>query len=313
MRRSLRWLILGMAPLALLVTLPTTTWAAATPGTLTARIQSAPEATAVKIERLPDSNVFTITASTPDATVLKTINAGTAIEIEVDDVSHPTQITRIDRISVSVGTKQRVLALGISFLVLLGLATAATRAHPLRFLIGLDNRYSNSQSQMVLWFGALAVIYAATVVLRIIYLDWNFVGGVGVTANVIALTGLSALSFGGAKVITTQKTTPDSSNPPQSSPAQLLQPQKTTAPEPNMITDLFQNDRGNADFGDFQMILITLTAVLIYLVSCFVFLGDLWPQQSVTLPDVDTTLLSAFGLGQGAYLIKKAAAKPGEG
>jgi hypothetical protein len=26
----------------------------------------------------------------------------------------------------------------------------------------------------------------------------------------------------------------------------------------------------------------------------------------VTLPDVDTTILSAFGLGQGAYLAKKA-------
>jgi hypothetical protein len=30
-------------------------------------------------------------------------------------------------------------------------------------------------------------------------------------------------------------------------------------------------------------------------------------RRHVTFPDVDTTLLSGFGLGQGAYLIKKMA------
>jgi len=33
----------------------------------------------------------------------------------------------------------------------------------------------------------------------------------------------------------------------------------------------------------------------------------------MTLPDVDTTLLSGFGIGQGAYLIKKLAAPLGKG
>jgi hypothetical protein len=216
-------------------------------------------------------------------------------------------------IGVPVGAYPRVIAIGVSFLVLLLLATVATRGKPLRFLVGLDNRYSNSQCQIVLWFGLLAVIYVSAVALRIVYLDSNFIGGVGVTANVIALTGLSALSFGGAKVITTQKT----SSAPQTGvlniPSQLLRPQKTPALGPHLLTDLFQNDRGDADFGDFQMILVTLAAVAIYFSSAFVFLGTLWPDQTITLPDLDTTLLSAFGLGQGAYLIKKAAMKPGEG
>jgi hypothetical protein len=166
----------------------------------------------------------------------------------------------------------------------------------------------------VLWFGLLAVIYVSAVALRIVYLDCNFIGGVGITANVIALTGLSALTFGGAKVITTQKTTPSMpATGTMNIPSQLLRPQKTPAARPNLLTDLFQNDRGDADFGDFQMILVTLAAVGIYFSSAFVFLGNLWPDKTITLPDLDTTLLSAFGLGQGAYLVKKAAMKPGEG
>lgn len=61
------------------------------------------------------------------------------------------------------------------------------------------------------------------------------------------------------------------------------------------------------------MLLVTLTAVAIFLISCFIYLSDLWPKHLITLPDVDTTLLSAFGVGQGAYLLKKAASDPGKG
>jgi hypothetical protein len=255
-----------------------------------------------------------VTVAAAYATLAKTSSPETAVEVEVDDAVHPTAIMRIDKIAIHVGAYQRVLALGGSFVTLLLLAVLATRGNPLRFLIGLDNRYSNSQCQLVLWFGALAVIYVSAVVLRIVYLGWEFVGGVEATANVIALTGLSALSFGGAKVITTQKTTSDSGpGVAQSIPGQLLQPRKTAALNPNLLTDLLQHDRGDADFGDFQMILVTLTAAGVYLISCFVFLGDLWPDRSVTLPDIDTVLLSTFGVGQGAYLVKKAAMKPGEG
>ena len=42
-------------------------------------------------------------------------------------------------------------------------------------------------------------------------------------------------------------------------------------------------------------------------------MGELKLATQVTLPDVDTTLLASFGIGHGAYLIKKAALKPGEG
>ena len=285
------------------------------PTALKVRIRSSsPDGGVVKIERLPDSAVYSVTVPVAYADIVKASTPERALEVEVDDAVHPTAITRIEKIATHVGAYQRILALGGSFITLLLLATLATRGNPLRFLIGLDNRYSNSQCQLVLWFGALAVIYVSAVVLRIVYLGWDFVGGVGATANVIALTGLSALSFGGAKVITTQKSSPDATScVTQNIPGQLLQQRKSVALSPNLLTDLFQNDRGDADFGDFQMILVTLAAVGVYLISCFVFLGDLWVEQSVTLPDIDTVLLSTFGVGQGAYLIKKAAMKPGEG
>jgi len=79
------------------------------------------------------------------------------------------------------------------------------------------------------------------------------------------------------------------------------------------MRDLVTNDSGQADFGDFQMILITAAAVVIFLLSACYFLGMLSFETNVTLPDIDTTLLSTFGLGQGAYLLKKAALKLGDG
>jgi hypothetical protein len=78
------------------------------------------------------------------------------------------------------------------------------------------------------------------------------------------------------------------------------------------FSDLFQNDAETFDLGDTQMVLITLLVIMLFLVSGVSFLHDVALQATVTLPDVDTTLLSAFGLGQGAYLFKKAAGNPGE-
>ncbi|HEY4920066.1 MAG TPA: hypothetical protein VII40_08185, partial [Xanthobacteraceae bacterium] len=81
---------------------------------------------------------------------------------------------------------------------------------------------------------------------------------------------------------------------------------------PNILTDLFTNDYGQVDIGDFQMAFITLIAAVIFVLQGFDFLGDI-PQGVTQLPDVDSTLLSTFGIGQGAYLIKKMASNVGEG
>jgi hypothetical protein len=106
---------------------------------------------------------------------------------------------------------------------------------------------------------------------------------------------MSALTFGGAKGITANKLA-------AIGPAVV----KPAAAAPNFFRDLTQNDVGQFDFGDFQMLVITLIAAVSYVLLVFHFLANVEYLQVVNLPDVDTTILATFGLGQGAYLTKKA-------
>jgi hypothetical protein len=45
----------------------------------------------------------------------------------------------------------------------------------------------------------------------------------------------------------------------------------------------------------------------LFALAAFHSFGRLTLASSAMLPDVDTTLLTGFGVGQGAYLFKKAA------
>jgi hypothetical protein len=51
--------------------------------------------------------------------------------------------------------------------------------------------------------------------------------------------------------------------------------------------------------------------VATYIVLIFNFFGHVEYSKLITLPDVDTTILATFGLGQGAYLTKKAVGNVG--
>ena len=224
------------------------------------------------------------------------------IKVDVDDPADPKTVLEVKTVSRPVSVLARVLALGAALAILLLIAAALTGWKPQRFIIGVDERYSNSQTQLVFWFGAVASVYAAAVALRIVILGWDYIGGVGIGENLMLLTGLSAFSFGGAKVIAASKAAAD----PNAT-------QRSNTNSPNALKDLVQNDDGRADIGDLQMILVTLAAVAIFGLSAFKSLGALAMDAQVTLPDVDSTLLAGFGLGQGAYLVKKAALPLGTG
>lgn len=277
----------------------------AVPGTIQAQIICT-TASGAQIQILSDtpSKAFSLSATSDDRAKLALAKGGDKAKLEVDDVTAPTKITKVDQVTRDVGWWPVTLAMAGTFVALLVVATLVTKGKPRNFVLGADRRYSNSQCQLALWFTAVATAYAAAVILRLSALDWQFIGGVGVTNNVIALTGLSALSFGGAKAITGQKV---------ADAAATGQAVKIVAAKPNLLTDLVQNDNGQADIGDFQMILISLVAVTIFLLASARFLMTMPVAAVITLPDVDTTLLSAFGLGQGAYLFKKAASAPGAG
>jgi len=99
----------------------------------------------------------------------------------------------------------RLLVFAACAFSLLGLAAAVTRGAPLKFIVGMDNRYSNSKFQVALWFWILFSTYLTVVVLRVVYAGWDFFGGVNIPQNLLVLSGLSVLTYGGAKAITTAK------------------------------------------------------------------------------------------------------------
>jgi hypothetical protein len=300
---------------------------------------------------------------------LSGVRAGDKATVVVDSVEQPTAVLSLVEVTRSASVYARTLALGGSLAAILGAAAVAARWNPRRFLIGMDNRYSNSQVQLAFWFAAVAMAYAAAVVLR-----WHwaggFIGGVSIPNNLIGLTGLSALSFGGAKIITTQKVAaakdnadtkaaaaaeaqavadanaatsrnaaatesvkPDDkdakaaaaiaaanaasakakSDAAAKAAADAATTNVKTRGTPNFLKDLVQNDHDQPDLGDFQMILIAFASVLIFALKVYSFLGAMPVAAEVSLPDVDTTLLASFGVGQGAYLVKKAALNVGDG
>jgi hypothetical protein len=217
---------------------------------------------------------------------------------------------------VPVTATHRVLILLLCAFSLFGVAVAVTKGAPLKFIVGMDNRYSNSKFQVALWFWIVISTYIATVTFRVWYAGWDFFGAVSIPQNLLVLSGLSALTYGGAKAITTAKVNA-AVNPVQPvagavAPAADPDPKHALQPgQERFFRDLVQNDVGGFDFGDFQMLVVTLLAVAMYLLLIFHFLGSIEFTKTLTLPDVDTTILAAFGLGQGAYLAKKAAGNVG--
>jgi hypothetical protein len=180
--------------------------------------------------------------------------------------------------------------------------------HPLNLLLGEDGRYSNSKFQIAVWFFVLISTYLATLAIRVWYAGCDFIGGVNIPHNLLLLSGMSALTFAGAKAITTSKV-----NAEKAKPNGNQDPKDTAHATANLFRDLTHNDTpAQLDFGDFQMLIVTLIAVGTYLVLVFSFLGTIEAAKTITLPDVDTTILAAFTLGQGAYLAKKAAGNVGE-
>jgi len=252
----------------------------------------------------------------------------------------------------------RPLAMGAGVVFTGLIILLLTWGAPSRLLLGQDNRYSNSKCQMALWF---FIVISAYVTVFLVRLKSCVVGGIGIPSNLLLMSGFSAVSFAGAKAITTSKVNNalvmGRSNPKPSAPLEVAPAAAVamaavpgaSAADPeivavavvarpgviglrslkNLIGDLTSNDglkiddpdggpstvsAPTLDLGDTQMIVITLVAVLAYLVTMYTYLGstNFGLTAGVNLPDVDNTLLSLFGLGQGAYLSKKAVGNAGE-
>lgn len=258
---------------------------------------------AVHAEASGESRTFDISAPNLQANI-HDLAEGDHVHI-VSDPLNGLVARQLDVAGQQVSVRARLIAMALAFGLLLFAAALFSHWKPAQFLVGIDNRYSNSQCQLGIWFVAALTIYLATFGLRLWIGGLDFLGGIAIPQNVLVLTGLSALTFGGARLITTQKVA-------GTSPNDIGAP-KQPAMKPHLIADLMQNDDGKPDIGDFQMIFLSALAVIIYVWSGFHFMSHIELRTTVTLPDVDTTLLSTYGIGQGAYLVKKVASDPGAG
>ena len=223
---------------------------------------------------------------------------GDHLQIDIDGKNALSLAIR----TLEVDSRTRLLVLVISLAGFFALATLLTWGRPFKLIEGLDHRYSNSQFQIAIWFWVVMATYLAVVYLRVAQAGWEFFGFVSIPRNLLLLSGMSALTFGTARAITTTKTN-----------AALAGGKANPKPdgEPNIWTDLVKNDTGDVDIGDFQMLVVTLLAVGMYLALTYHFLGAIEARASVDLRDVDSTILASFGLGQGAYLTKKALGNAG--
>ena len=250
---------------------------------------------------------------------LKQLRNGDYLQVSysVDSAKGQSMLKTIGPYEVSSVDSPLWVLVGSAAVCLL-LYSIFSRFNPWQVIIGEDNRYSNSKFQMAVWFFVLITSYIAALWLRLRSGGWDFVGGIDIPKNLLLLSGLSALTFGGAKGITASKAPAAAAAvaaaTAAAAPAAVVAalPQKTAATQPNFFSDLTHNDQGLFDFGDFQMLVVTLIAVTTYVVLIFNFLGTIQYARAISLPDVDTTILATFGLGQGAYLTKKAVGEVGK-
>jgi hypothetical protein len=266
------------------------------------------------------------------------LTSGDMVDTRIEMVNGNSELMEMKIPVVLVSVYHRVIANMWSLLLLLLVTLALSKGKLFSFIVGTDGRYSNSKFQLAIWFGAFVWTYVTAVMLRLWASGWNLdlLGGLGIQQNILMLSGLSGLTFGAAKAITQNKaddeakkkaddeakkkadeeaksrSTEDRNMGPATGNGSSGTPKRQDPVVPNFPGDLVLDNKGKSDLGDLQMLVISLIAVIIYFLSVFHFLGSLELVKNVSLPDVDTALLTAFGLGQGAYLIKKSAGKLGE-
>jgi len=222
----------------------------------------------------------------------------------------PNQTQHLDAIAVeriTIGWAHAVAALALAFAAVWWVILAVSRGHPWGFVLGLDGRLSNSQTQLYLWFLVLLTVYLAEVGLRLRFA--GVLSGIAVPTNLLALAGISAFTFGTARLNTTVKT--NSTNAASLSGCKT--PEIRHLGRRDLFFNLFTNDNGLADLGDMQMIILSAITGALYLGISTSFLASVSLVGHVDLPPVDDTLLGGTAVSQGAYLFKKLASRPGLG
>jgi len=233
---------------------------------------------------------------------LKTFQKGDFLVLELEKAMGNPDVLKsvsIKTVPVSRWTRLLVFGFSIGFFWLLIFLLVWSNKFP-KIITGEDGRYSNSKFQASIWFGLVFGSYVAMIYLRLESCHNCFIAGIDIPDHLLQLSMFSAGTLGAAKAITSAKEGADR--------AKGL----AIGEKPNLIKNLTTNDKGNPDLGDIQMLVILLLAVGIYMLEVFKSLGTIPCAQTTSLPELDSTLLALFGLGQGAYLAKKLGGRPGD-
>lgn len=235
--------------------------------------------------------------------ILKGLHKGDRLAILVSTENGQAILQSMSVRVVTVGRLFRTVVLLVAIFAFWLVCFLLSGFHPEKLIMGEDGRFSNSKFQTVLWFGVLVSSYLATLWLRVHELGSDMLGGINIPQNLLLLSGMSAVTFTAAKGITVAKI--------QNAKAAGVLNSKPSALVAQFWSDLTSNDSNEFDLGDFQMLIMTFLAVGTFLTLILYFLGSLEARTIVDLPDVDTTILASFGIGQGAYLTKKAVGELG--
>lgn len=258
-----------------------------------------------------------LTAGADEAPQVKTLKPGDFVSYQTKD-DKSNGLKWIDLVKASDNQRVRALAASTVAVFLVAWLLVAWAGERLSALvIGVDNRYSNSKVQMTLWFFVVIVGYVALMVVRFNISGGQLLTGPGVPNNLLLLSGLSALTFAGAQAVTNGKIDSEAERIASSAPAnapvtqeqahqQASDKLKPPAKTARLFHDLLTDNSDKVDFGDFQSIFITIIAIISYLLQLSSYLGSTAALRGNVLPDVDSTIVALFGVGQGAYLAKKA-------
>jgi hypothetical protein len=248
-------------------------------------------------------------------TLVKSLRSGDVVNIvyqyaksDSSGASTYNKLKQLEWRKADVGHGWSMICFLISVFILYFLTLALTKGDPTKLFLGADNRYSTSKFQTVLWFWIVISTYIAINMLRWRYAGWGYIGGIEVPMNLLVLSGLSVLGAAGAKLITTSKV--ESAKTAMGSPA--TNDPKPPADEPQ-AGNLINDDFNRTDLGDFQLVVITGIAAVMYILLTVDFMTVIEMRRVITMPDVDATLLALFTLSQAGYLGKKVAGDAGAG
>ncbi len=265
--------------------------------------------------------------------LVKQYHAGDHVIVRLRSDTNGLASLRPQKITIDSSIRLYVLAAPVVVIILVYVVLRIRNFSMSRLILGKDGRYSNSKFQMTIWLFVVVSVYFASYCLRAWYGKGTLLTGPGIPLHLGLLTGISGATYCGAKAITSSKIEKEMAaieakqrgGPPAPPPGpggaslasqggkrmMLLRKEAearvkpVATSDPHIFSDLFKDDHDRPDLGDTQMVVLAVLASFLYLFTAYEWLGTIDLVHNVTLPDIDSTILTFFGLGQGAYLVKK--------